>query len=201
MSGPLVREPISGPVRTVINPFLLPPVPWRNGGGITREIAVSPSGAGYTDFDWRLSIADIVQSGPFSSLPGVDRHFLMATEGSLRMIIDGRSRQLKRGSDAAFTGEAEVSVEVLKGPTRNLNLMTRRGVCRGSIGVGHVDGPVLAGAGRGPAAVVLLSGTARLEDGTELKPFHALLPGRGEEQIHCRDALVATVCVWTGPQA
>lgn len=83
-----------GAVRSVLKASLLPAVPWKNGGGITREIAVAPPGAGYTDFNWRLSIADIVESGPFSSLSGVDRHFLMGTSGSLKITIDGRTQQL-----------------------------------------------------------------------------------------------------------
>ena len=47
--------------------------PWKNGGGETAEIAVSPAGAGFDDFDWRISTAIVAQSGPFSGFPGVDR--------------------------------------------------------------------------------------------------------------------------------
>ena len=37
--------------------------PWKNGGGVTREVAKSPSQAPF----WRLSIANVDQEGPFSS--------------------------------------------------------------------------------------------------------------------------------------
>ena len=45
--------------------------PWRNGGGVTRELASSPEGV--DDFDWRVSIAEVTASGDFSRFPGVDR--------------------------------------------------------------------------------------------------------------------------------
>ncbi|MFN9927385.1 MAG: HutD family protein, partial [Phenylobacterium sp.] len=48
-------------------------VPWKNGGGITRELAVWPPGASFDDFVWRVSMAEVHQDGPFSSFPGVDR--------------------------------------------------------------------------------------------------------------------------------
>jgi environmental stress-induced protein Ves len=35
----------------------VPATPWKNGGGVTREIAVHPQGAGFDDFVWRLSMA------------------------------------------------------------------------------------------------------------------------------------------------
>ncbi|NEE21462.1 HutD family protein, partial [Streptomyces sp. SID7499] len=33
------------------------PVPWKNGGGIVREIATGPEDAGTDAFDWRVSLA------------------------------------------------------------------------------------------------------------------------------------------------
>ena len=50
----------------------LRPAPWKNGGGSTTEIAVWPNGAGLDEFDWRISLATITQSGPFSFFPGID---------------------------------------------------------------------------------------------------------------------------------
>src|SRR5665811_1616202 len=59
----------------------LPVIPWRNGGGVTREVvasgaSVASGGSGGSDprdFDWRISIADVSRPGPFSAFPGVDR--------------------------------------------------------------------------------------------------------------------------------
>ena len=38
--------------------------PWRNGGGVTFEIAREPQGEGA--FEWRLSLAQVDRTGPFS---------------------------------------------------------------------------------------------------------------------------------------
>ena len=48
-------------------------MPWKNGGGTTTEVAVSPEGAGLDHFDWRISMARVEQDGPFSTFPGIDR--------------------------------------------------------------------------------------------------------------------------------
>ena len=48
-------------------------MPWKNGGGTTIEIAVSPHGAGLDDFDWRVSMAHVASHGPFSLFPNIDR--------------------------------------------------------------------------------------------------------------------------------
>lgn len=48
------------------------PVPWRNGGGVTRELWVWPS---VSDGQLRISVADITQEGLFSAFPGVGRWF------------------------------------------------------------------------------------------------------------------------------
>ena len=68
-------------------------VPWKNGAGVTEEVAVCPSGAGYDNFLWRLSIATISGESAFSILPGVRRLF-SALEGRLSINIDGQSRDV-----------------------------------------------------------------------------------------------------------
>ncbi|MDP3170391.1 MAG: HutD family protein, partial [Polaromonas sp.] len=39
------------------------PTPWRNGGGVTRELIAWPTPQ---DWDWRISVAEIEKDGPFS---------------------------------------------------------------------------------------------------------------------------------------
>ena len=39
--------------------------PWKNGGGVTREIACHPPNANMQNFDWRISIAHIASDGDF----------------------------------------------------------------------------------------------------------------------------------------
>jgi environmental stress-induced protein Ves len=104
-----------------------PPVPWKNGGGTTREIAVFPPGAGMDDFLWRLSMAEVARSGPFSSFAGVERTLAVL---SGRLALDGPAiaRVLDDASaPCPFDGAAPVEGTPLGGAVLDLNAMTRRG--------------------------------------------------------------------------
>ncbi|HEY9239438.1 MAG TPA: HutD family protein, partial [Burkholderiaceae bacterium] len=41
------------------------PQAWKNGAGLTREIAFG--GPGAADFDWRISVAEVARDAPFSA--------------------------------------------------------------------------------------------------------------------------------------
>ena len=107
------------------------PVPWKNGGGVTREVAVSPAGSSLDDFDWRVSVADIRAAGPFSRFPGIERQMAVLS-GRLSFAIDGRSpvTLTAESEPVAFAGEASVSADPLDGSVTDLNVMTRRARCR-----------------------------------------------------------------------
>jgi uncharacterized protein len=116
---------------TVIRSADLVASPWKNGGGVTREIAISgPLEA----FAWRVSVADVAQAGPFSRFEGVART-LVLLEGA-GMVLDetgdhARTHSLEKVLDVArFDGEAPISARLIDGPTRDFNLMVRRDVAR-----------------------------------------------------------------------
>lgn len=102
-------------------------MPWKNGGGVTTEIAISPPGAMVGDFDWRVSMAKVPSSGPFSSFANIDR-VLAILEGEMRLAIDGAEAQLMDPSSPALAFPADVptSAEVIREVT-DLNVMVRRG--------------------------------------------------------------------------
>jgi len=105
-------------------------MPWKNGGGTTTEIHIHPAGAGWDDFLWRVGIADIGQSGPFSSFPGIDRSIMLleCPEGSgMRLSIDGRDIELPLYRFVDFAGEATTSGTLTGAPVRDFNVMSRRG--------------------------------------------------------------------------
>jgi environmental stress-induced protein Ves len=109
----------------------LRPTPWKNGGGSTTEIAVCPPGAGFDEFDWRISLATISQSGPFSSFPGIDRS-LALVDGDGVLLDFGDERFVLSPSEPLieFPGEAAVHATVTGALTTDFNVMTRRGRCR-----------------------------------------------------------------------
>jgi environmental stress-induced protein Ves len=109
--------------------------PWKNGGGVTRELACFPAGAGFDDFLWRVSIADVHQSGPFSRFPGIDRVILLLDGGGMVLHGDeGEHALTTELAPHAFRGEAQVDAELVS-PSRDFNLMLRRGRAQGSISV------------------------------------------------------------------
>ncbi len=101
------------------------PQPWKNGGGVTREIAVFPDGAGMDDFQWRISMAEVTEPGPFSRFEGIDRH-LTVLSGRMRLDMPDGRHVLDAGDSSAFAGETPVEATPLL-PVIDLNVMTRRG--------------------------------------------------------------------------
>jgi len=108
--------------------------PWKNGLGLTYEVARSEAAqSAQDDFDWRVSFAAVERPGPFSSFPGVDRIITLASGSRLTLQwADGDVRDLRPFEPFAFPGEAEV-VGRPSGPTMNLNVMTRRGRATASV--------------------------------------------------------------------
>jgi environmental stress-induced protein Ves len=124
----------------------LPATPWKNGGGVTREIVCQPQGAGVNDFDWRVSIAHIASDGPFSAFPGVDRVITLLSGGGVHLQSEGREVQHRLDTPLApfaFAGEAPIHARLLAGDCHDFNVMTRRAVCSASLQVvrSACDGP------------------------------------------------------------
>ncbi|HXV00743.1 MAG TPA: HutD family protein [Caulobacteraceae bacterium] len=104
------------------------PAPWKNGGGVTFEIAAFPEGAGLAAFDWRVSVAQVAAGGSFSRFEGVDR-LMLVLDGRLELDVAGERLGLdERSPAAAFAGEAEVNALPPAAPVTDLNVMVRRGV-------------------------------------------------------------------------
>ncbi len=101
---------------------------WKNGGGETMEIVVSPAGAGLDDFDWRVSTARVTSDGPFSRFPGVDRTLAILAGEGLRLSIEGQApiTLTSRTTPLAFAADVKVDADLLDGPVVDLNVMTRR---------------------------------------------------------------------------
>jgi uncharacterized protein len=100
--------------------------PWKNGGGITRELLAWPSAA---DWSIRVSVADIARDGPFSAFPNVERHFAVL-EGA-GVALEGVGTIRRDDQPVSFDGEAARNCRLLSGATRDLNVMIRRDRGRG----------------------------------------------------------------------
>ena len=101
--------------------------PWKNSGGVTRELLAWPS---VSEWALRLSVADIERDGPFSAFPGIDRWFAVLTGNGVR--LGAPESVIQRGDDALnFDGALAPDCGLIDGPTRDLNLMIRRDVASG----------------------------------------------------------------------
>jgi len=117
-------------------------MPWANGRGTSLEVARG----GCDDWSWRVAIAPVVEDGPFSVLPGVDRWLVVMDDAPLNLVVDGAERTARRGEVVAFAGESTVTANLPAGPTRDCGLMVRRSRASGSMwvaGTGPCEGSVL----------------------------------------------------------
>lgn len=108
--------------------------PWKNGGGELLDICAEPADAGLDAFEWRASIALVRVSGPFSHFPGVDRTIVLLDGAGMRLAsADWHADMDVAYEPVRFPGEMAVTCTLTAGPTRDFNLMVRRGVMRGDL--------------------------------------------------------------------
>lgn len=94
---------------------------WKNGAGFTLEIARSQ---GEADFEWRISMADVTTSGPFSLFPNKQRIIsVLDGQGMVLHVDDLPAKTLNQGDIFAFHGESQVQSELVDGVIRDLNLI------------------------------------------------------------------------------
>lgn len=135
-------------------------MPWKNGGGTTTEIAVSPDGAGLDDFDWRVSMARVEGSGPFSQFAGIDRTLAILEGDGIVLDIAGRPPTSVNRTTALFSFPADVptAAKLVGGPITDLNVMTHRGRTTHSVERLAVSAPVEIRTEPGTTLILCLEG-------------------------------------------
>ncbi|GAA1989368.1 HutD/Ves family protein [Kitasatospora viridis] len=94
------------------------PVPWLNGGGITREVVSTDSS--------RVSLAEIAADGPFSAFPGRHRILtVLSGEGIELTVGASEPAPVRPLRPVAFPGGEPAAARLLGGPVTALNLITR----------------------------------------------------------------------------
>jgi environmental stress-induced protein Ves len=117
---------------TRLDPAAYRRTPWKNGGGITIDIADAyapgTTAGSWSGMLWRLGRTRIVEPGPFSDLTGYDR---------ILTVIGGRGLVLEIAGDEAldvrepfrpvrFAGEDRITSRLEGGPVAVFNLMSDR---------------------------------------------------------------------------
>ncbi|MFJ4228621.1 HutD family protein [Paenarthrobacter nicotinovorans] len=142
------------------------PEPWRNGGGVTRELASHPQAASAQDgaWDWRVSIADVSTAGDFSVFPGMERVITIIDGELLLLTVDGSEHPLEKYRPFRFSGEAASSATLPTGDIRDLNVIARQGAYKGYTSIVEISKkrphPVFEG-----QLAVLLEGKATVAPG------------------------------------
>lgn len=70
--------------------------PWKNGGGSTKQLLISPANANLSDFDYRISIASISSDGAFSPFIGIDRQLLILEGDGVTLSMDSERAIIER---------------------------------------------------------------------------------------------------------
>jgi len=139
------------------------PEPWRNGGGVTREIARHPRTG---DWDWRVSIAEVGSAGAFSTFAGMERVISVIDGDLLLLTVDGAEHAMEKYRPFRFSGDAESGSSLPMGDIRDLNVIARRGAYKGHLSVVELSRkrahPVF-----GAQLAILLEGKAAANDGGE----------------------------------
>lgn len=150
----------------------LTPTPWKNGGGTAVDIAGQQEPGAAEGFDWRINIATIARSGPFSDFPGIDRDFRVLDGGRVELAVEGDPpRQLMaEGPEYQFPGDRPTYARLIRDdqPCRSFNVLTRRSVFASEVREVVLERPaVLLPEGETLVGVVR-SGTIDVELGADL---------------------------------
>lgn len=134
-SEPIMTEPASTrPTLTPLSPESFRSKPWKNGGGVTVDIAdACRPGADPTGWEgmvWRLGRTAIVQPGPFSDLTGYER--LQAVIVGSGLVLDGADGEIDLRQPfrpVRYDGGIPLVSRLENGPVEVVNLIADRSLC------------------------------------------------------------------------
>ena len=104
-------------------------MPWANGKGTTIEMLRLDGPDGLL---LRISRASVVENGPFSRFPGVERNLTVITGPGFSLRGAGLGRDLRCGlfEPVAFPGDVDIEAVGVTAPSDDLNVMTARALPR-----------------------------------------------------------------------
>jgi len=105
-------------------------VPWKNGKGVTTELAINDGGT-LTDFIWRLSIASVIENGVFSNFSGYQRNLVLIEGQGIELCHDNNhTDKLSKLLDfATFDGGSETVGLLPNQAIKDFNIITKHDQC------------------------------------------------------------------------
>tara|TARA_R110002049_G_scaffold23781_5_gene84550 strand:- start:1733 stop:2302 length:570 start_codon:yes stop_codon:yes gene_type:complete len=166
----------------------LPASVWKNGGGITREIA---RGDHTGRMAWRLSMAEVAQDGAFSDFNGYQRILTVIRGNGMVLHSPDTAMHAPRLVPVTFDGATPIKATLTQGPLEDLNLIFDPLLCTGTVSI-LADGATIAAGGSDVIAVVCVSGTLALAD-SDLRQGDCALLGPNTAPIDTADATALVV--------
>ena len=115
---------------SIIPPSQFKTVPWKNGKGETIELAINEGGT-LDKFDWRVSIASVVEDGVFSDFSGYHRNLvLISGNGICLSHINSSNEKLPDNKldsllkVASFDGGNQTTGQLSDGSITDFNIIT-----------------------------------------------------------------------------
>jgi uncharacterized protein len=142
-----------GPVFRILNPDEFQTNPWKNGGGITHEIARHAAGDG---LQRRISIAEVGADGPFSRFSGKTRILTVVDGAGIDLLSADGLLEARLYRPVFFPGDLDVTARLVGGPVRNLNLIYDANAVEAAVEV--VFGPATLTCAAGLVGFLCLSG-------------------------------------------
>jgi environmental stress-induced protein Ves len=148
---------------TPLDPTSYRRTPWKNGGGVTIDIAEQ-------DDAWRFGRTPITTAGPFSDYTGFDRVQVLVSGRGLVLETPGGEIDVRTPfKPVAFAGETPIVSRLEAGPVEVVNLIGNRAkvrvdlqVLRAGAALGRSAGTHIAYAAEGPVALAIAQAAHRL---------------------------------------
>lgn len=112
---------------TIISPAQFKTLPWKNGKGETIELAINKN-ANLDDFEWRISMASVVEDGVFSDFSGYMRNLILIEGNGLNLQHDhNHIDKLSKLLDVAtFDGSCTTVGNLHDGAITDFNIITAK---------------------------------------------------------------------------
>jgi environmental stress-induced protein Ves len=114
-------------MKRILGPEDFRQMPWSNGKGITTELARADRDGRML---WRLSRASVVEDGPFSIFPGIERNLTVVTGPGFDLTGEGISLRARPMAPVAFPGDVPMTALAVSAPSDDFNVMTDRALPR-----------------------------------------------------------------------
>jgi environmental stress-induced protein Ves len=116
---------LTTPIFTIIPASKFKTIPWKNGKGNTIELAIN-EGGNLDSFEWRLSMASVVEDGVFSDFSGYLRNLILIKGEGIELIHDDKvtdklSRLLTM---ATFDGACKTMGKLTHDAITDFNIIT-----------------------------------------------------------------------------